>query len=262
MNNKPFGLYDIVFGFAIALAWLGFILGATAHAASWTEFATGNIIEAGEFNANFDTRTETILPLSATGVETDGTYDLGSSTYAWNNAYISGNIELTASRDQFISLSFTDLVGSTGNVGLFNNGTTGYAWPSLQGGDAGGGGQTSIFAGVPLGLPDGADFVSIDVRMRDGDGNIGMDLGIYQVDLFQGDGNNMTQIGSSFGTTAADSPNDTTKTMTTGFQANNSRYSYFLNIGWTTNANYNSNVRFYGAIIRYKVRRVLGPILQ
>ena len=68
---------------AVILNAIIFYTATIAHAGSWTEFSTGNILEAAELNANQDYRAENMLPVSATGVETDITYELGSSTYRW-----------------------------------------------------------------------------------------------------------------------------------------------------------------------------------
>ena len=74
------------------IACLIALVPAMAHAGSWTEFATGNVAEAGEVNANFDYVDEHFLPFSQTGIETDATYNIGSAAYRWNDGYFAGAV--------------------------------------------------------------------------------------------------------------------------------------------------------------------------
>lgn len=54
---------------------------------SWFSFSPNTRIRSSEVNANFDWLEGNLVPMS-NGTEADSAYDLGTSSYKWDNAYI------------------------------------------------------------------------------------------------------------------------------------------------------------------------------
>lgn len=60
---------------------------------AWNTFTPGTVIKSSEVNANFDWLEGSLAPMTG-GNQTNGVYDLGTTTAAWRNLFLSNSIVL------------------------------------------------------------------------------------------------------------------------------------------------------------------------
>jgi len=101
---------------------------------SWNVFVPATKAKSSEVNANFDWIEGHIVPMNA-GFQTDGTYDIGSATARWKDAYFSGigrfDTRLKAGLDATSSTGF--FIGKQGsNIDLLFSGNTAFTTTAVS----------------------------------------------------------------------------------------------------------------------------------
>ena len=88
---------------------------------TWHTFTPGTVAKSSEVNENFDWLEGSLAPMVG-GSMTTAIYDLGTTTAAWRNLYLSGNIVLGG--DTITSFDGTSIEATNGVVSVRTSGIT------------------------------------------------------------------------------------------------------------------------------------------
>lgn len=89
---------------------------------AWNTFTPGTVAKSSEVNSNFDWLEGSLAPMTG-GAQTNGVYDLGTTTAAWRNLFLTGHISLNG--DTISSFDGSTIEATNGVITVRTAGITG-----------------------------------------------------------------------------------------------------------------------------------------